>query len=282
MIPSMPYAPREYWGRLHQRGDLSAVGQSALPAAMNAWLYRILAGHVEAFLRRHRLLDLPPQAAFDVGSGTGYWVAFWHRLGVPRVDGCDLVPAAVDRLQELAHQQGWPDRFVVADIGEPGSLPSERYPMVSCCNVLLHLTDDDAFRRGLEAVAGLVAEGGHLLLVEPLLLHPEYAPPFDPARHSRARTREAYLAPLEAAGLVLVDLRAATVLANNPIEAGSPAAFRRYRAWWGFVSRRAKAGDGAARWLGPLLWLLDGIAIRTGAAPSSKLVLLRRPVGRQS
>ena len=39
----MSYQASEYWGDLHQRDDTSAVGQSGLPAAFNAWLYRILA-----------------------------------------------------------------------------------------------------------------------------------------------------------------------------------------------------------------------------------------------
>lgn len=273
----MGYSPSDYWRNLHRRGDLSAVGQSALPPGINRWLYAILARNLRAFVRRHGLDRPLPATVFDVGAGTGYWVRFWHTLGVMRVDGCDLVPEAVERLIAEASASGRADVFVAADVTDPAALPGDSYPLVSCMNVLLHVTEDAAFERALANVARLVAPGGHLLLVEPILLHAEYERPYDPAKHSRARPLARYRDPLAAAGLELVDLRAATVLANNPIEAGSPAAFRRYGRWWGFVSRRTKASPASARWIGPLVSALDRVAMRTGAAPTSKVALFRRP-----
>ena len=107
----MPYTPIDYWARLHERDDLSAVGQSGLPTAMNRWLYRALDRNVAAFLRRHGLSDPFPDRVFDVGAGIGFWVDAWHRRGAIRVDGCDLVPDAVTRLNERFGAGG---AFVVA------------------------------------------------------------------------------------------------------------------------------------------------------------------------
>ena len=130
----MPYDPSDHWSRLHARGDLSAVGQSGLPADLNAWLYRALERRVRWFVRRQHLLD-GVASVFDVGSGTGYWVRVWHDLGVARVDGCDLVPEAVERLNAAFGPRG--DRFVPADVGavDPG-LPDESFGLVSVMNVL--------------------------------------------------------------------------------------------------------------------------------------------------
>lgn len=271
----MPYVPDQYWSALHERGDLSAVGQAALPVELNRWLYRALARSLRRFVHRHRLDRPPPGRAFDVGAGTGYWVSFWHERGVGRVDGCDLVPAAVERLNQRFAERG--DAFVTADIVDGASLPGERYPLVSVMNVLLHITDDTAFDRALANVARLVAPGGHVLLAEPILLDPSFGRPPTPDQHSRARPLAAYRNPLVAAGLELVDIRGAVVLANNPIEARSPAQYRRYAGWWRWVASRAKREPGSARWLGPLVATADAIAIRTGAAPSSKFALFRRP-----
>jgi len=147
----MPYDPRDHWARLHARGDLSGVGQSGLPADLNAWLYKALERRVRWFVRRHDALD-GVTSVFDVGAGTGYWVRVWHDLGVPRVDGCDLVPAAVEGLE--AEFGARDDRFVAADIGAPDpGLPAGLYGLVSVMNVLLHLTDDESFRRALTSVA---------------------------------------------------------------------------------------------------------------------------------
>jgi SAM-dependent methyltransferase len=270
----MAYDPRDHWSQLHARGDLSSVGQSGLPADLNSWLYRALERRVRWFVRRHHALDGVTNV-FDVGSGTGYWVKVWHDMGVPRVDGCDLVPAAVERLEAAFGPAG--DRFVAADIGapEPG-LPAGPYGLVSVMNVLLHLTNDDAFRRALANVAGLVGPGGSLLLVEPILLDPSYGRVPTETQTSRARALAAYRDPLEAAGLRLVELRGALAMANNPIEAGSRTAYERYVRWWRWVARRAKASPGSIRWVGPLMLWLDRLALAAGAAPSSKIVLFRR------
>ncbi len=271
----MPYSAPEYWEQLHRRGDLSAVGQSALPASINAWLYRTLARNLGTFLRRHRLDRPIPARVLDVGAGTGYWIAFWRSRGTPRVDGCDLVPEAVERLRARFGSDG--GRFFAADISDPGALGVERYDLVSCMNVLLHVTDDELFGQALANVASLVAPGGALLLTEPILQRPEFARPHNPEQHSRARPLDAYRVPLEAAGLRLDALEPATVIANNPIEAGSPTSMRRLQAWWKFVARRSKQDPRSAWWLGRVLYYLDPLALRSGAAPSSKFALFRRP-----
>ena len=269
----MPYDPSDYWSSLHVRDDLSAVGQSALPPQINGWLYRALARNLKRFLGRHGLRRRRPARVLDIGVGTGYWVDFWQRQGA-RVDGVDLVPLAVERLRERYPDAG---QFWVADVAEPGSLGGERYDLVTCLNVLLHVTEDDAFRTALTNVADAVAPGGHLLLAEPILVQAQSERPYDPEKHSRARLLETYADPLRAAGLELVAVKAGTVLANNPIEAGSPAWMSRFQTWWKFVAGRSKRNPASGRWLGPLVYLADGVAIRTRAAPSSKFALFRRP-----
>jgi SAM-dependent methyltransferase len=271
----MSYEASEYWQELHQRDDTSAVGQSGLPAAFNAWLYRILARNLSRLLRRHGVLDPSPGRMFEVGSGRGDWIGFWRQRGVGRIDGGDLVPRAVERLNERFGSTG---TFVVAEFGAdtPPVTPEPAYPLVTVFNVLLHITDDDRFARALGQVAGLVGPGGRLVLVEPILFDAAFAKPFDPKASSRARPLDRYEAPLLAAGLERVSVGAAMVLANNPIEAGSPAAFRRYRKLWNWVAGRVRREPRSARWLGPLLLVGDRVAMATGAAPSSKLAIYRR------
>src|SRR5712691_10897183 len=86
----------DHWRALHRRRDLSGVGQSGLPPAMNRWLYRAQERQVTRLVDD---LNLRPSDVYEIGVGTGYWVAFWRRYGA-EVSGCDFVPDAVEHLGE--------------------------------------------------------------------------------------------------------------------------------------------------------------------------------------
>ena len=223
----MPYTPSQYWSRLHDRRDLSAVGQSGLPSTMNAQLYRILARNLRRFLRTHGLERVGP-SVFEVGAGSGYWFELWHELGAERIDGCDLVPAAVE---DLNNRFGNAGQFRVADIGND-ALGPETYDFVACMNVLLHLTDDVKFDHALDSIARLVRPGGKLLLTEPILYHDQFARPYDPELSSRARPLRRYRDPLEKLGLKLQAVAAGTAIGNNPIEARSRWLYFFWRGAW--------------------------------------------------
>jgi methyltransferase family protein len=269
----MPYTPSEYWNRLHNRRDLSAVGQSGLSTAMNQQLYRILARNLRSFLRRHGG-DRIRGRAFEVGAGTGYWIDFWRQLGADRVDGCDLVPVAVDDLNARFAQFG---TFHIADIGADGGLDFGTYDFVSCMNVLLHLTDDAKFDAALENIAGLVARGGRLLLTEPILMDASFERQYDPELHSRARPLRRYREGLESHGLELAAVKGATAIANNPIEGRWHWLFRVWRRAWATATLPSRINPDHARWVGPILYRLDPVLIAMGAAPSSKFALFVRP-----
>jgi SAM-dependent methyltransferase len=267
------YRPAEYWGRLHERGGLSAVGQSGLPPVMNHWLYRSWARSVERLADRFEL-PRPGSRMYEVGAGTGYWLDVWRRRGIVSVDGCDLSDVAVTDLNE---RYGTLGRFSVADISEPDAIGRDVYDLVDCQNVLLHIVDDERFDRALETIARLVAPGGVLLLAEPILRNSEFERTPDPGTASRARPLARYADGLEACGLELVALEGYAVVANNPIEGSSRRWFRFWRASWMTVVALCRVLPGNARWVGPLVYALDGVLCRTGAAPSGKLALFRRP-----
>ncbi len=269
----MPYVPSGYWSGLHDRRDLSAVGQSGLPAEMNEVLYRIQRRNLAAFLGRNGA-DRIAGAAFDVGSGSGYWVAEWLAAGAGSVDGCDLVPAAVERLQAEFGSSG---RFVVADVGGSAPLAESTYQFVSCMNVLLHLTDDRLFERALANIAGLLAANGRLLLAEPILNNAAFERPFNPDASSRARSLAAYRGGLERCGLRLVDLAPATAVAANPIESRTRLGFFAWRALWAGAGLPSKLRPANAGWTGAVLGALDPLLLKLGAAPSSKFALFERP-----
>lgn len=254
------YIPQEYWETLHTRDDLSAVGQSGLPAGFNAWLYQNGARNLDRFLARHLLQR--PLTVYDVGAGTGYWIEYWIRRGA-QVDGSDLVDTAVRRLSGR-----FPGDFTVLDIS--AERPAAQYELVSCMNVLLHIIDDAAFERALEHLAEAVAPGGALLIADTIAAR-EWA-----GTTSRARALDRYVVPLAAAGLQFRASAGTSVIGANPIER-SARLHPLWRLWWGGTSRIVRRSRLASRLVGRLIYAVDPILLRFGLEPAGKFALFERP-----
>jgi SAM-dependent methyltransferase len=251
-----------YWEAQHRRGGLRSVGQSGLSEGLNRWLYRTGERTLTRFTR-----GIDMSRIFEAGAGTGYWTSYWLARGAGRVDGCDLVPVAVERLNERFHGRG---TFVVADLaGEAAPAPGS-YTTVTAMNVLLHILDEDAFDRALAHLARLVGPGGHLLIADPVLLGG--TPVL--ADISRTRRLDRYVDVMGAQGLRLVGLAPTTVLGADPIEARGRLEGRMTRRWWHLVKAADRRGFGSLA--GTAIFLLDPIALRTGWAPTGKFLLFLR------
>jgi SAM-dependent methyltransferase len=269
-MPPDPFDAKAYWERLHEESSLRSVGQSGLPVQLNRHLYAIARRNVLGFVRSQGIVDPPPRRVFEAGAGTGFWVALWTSLGATTVDGCDLVPAAVERLRKA-----FPGSFTAGDLAEPGVIPADRsYDLVTAMNVLLHVLEDDQFVAGLRNLAGAVAPGGSLLLAEPALTRSAEPAP-RPGAASRARVLARYVEVLEPAGFTLSAIRPSTVVGANPIER-SHGRFGLYQGIWKRASRFAKGGPRRAEAAGVVLEGLDRILLPFGDAPSGKLILFRR------
>ncbi|HLO34933.1 MAG TPA: class I SAM-dependent methyltransferase [Candidatus Deferrimicrobium sp.] len=269
-MPADRFDAKAYWARLHEESSLRSVGQSGLPVELNRHLYAIARRNVLGFLRRNHAIDPPPARVFDAGAGTGFWTALWLSLGATTVDGCDLAPAAVERLRASL-----PGAFSDGDMADPGVVPGDAsYDLVTVMNVLLHILDDDRFVAALRNVAAAVAPNGRLLLAEPVLTRsPE--PELRPGASSRARVLSRYTDVLLPAGFVLEAVASSTVVGANPIERGHPR-FGPYLAIWNGASRWSKRGPRRAAAVGILLQWLDRLLLPFGEAPSGKLLLFRR------
>ena len=253
------YVPADYWARLHDRDDLSAVGQSALPAAFNSWLYRNGARNLRRFLSKR--LRKAPATVYDAGAGTGYWVDFWMNRGA-RVDGSDLVETAVRRLAKR-----FAGEFDVLDI--TAGAPQRTYELVSCMNVLLHVLDDTAFERALSNLAGAVAPGGYLLLAEPIARTEAVG------HQSRVRSINRYTEPLGRVGLRLRAIGGTSVIGADPIETSH----RLYPVWkfiWRLNSWVARRSQATAVLAGAVIYVLDPGLLAMGFSPSGKFALFQR------
>jgi SAM-dependent methyltransferase len=224
--------------------------------------------------RRLFLAQVPPLLprrsidVLDVGSGTGFYVDLWKRLGA-RVTGADLTATSVQRLR-ASH----PDcEFVQADVGAIKSgLPYRHFDVVSAFDVLFHIVDDDSYRRAFVNLSNRLTDGGLLLFTENFLSRSSLR-----SRHWVSRSLREIEAAIEVARMDVLSRRPVFVLMNEPVDSTS----RLHRIWWRNLARAAGKSEIAGGLLGACLCGAEvELAKRLRRGPSTEMMVCRkRPDG---
>jgi len=160
------FDPRAYWDSRHaKRFGPESAGFAGLGVSYNLWMYRVRRHVVCRELRKARI-EIARCDVLDIGSGTGFYIDLWSRLGARSVTGCDFAPYAVTslRTQFPAH------RFCELDI-TADALPDElgQFDLVSAFDILYHIVDDRKYAQAFRNVSALVRPGGFFILSENLL-----------------------------------------------------------------------------------------------------------------
>ncbi len=262
--------PGDYWeDRLRERPGLDGVGVSGLGPGFNRWAYHVRAVNFGRALREP-LRERPARRVLDVGSGTGFWIDRWGKLGAAEVVGSDLTEVVVERL--AASRPGLDVRRL--DIGAAGAIEAaglepSSFDYISAIDVLFHLLDGQAYRRAFVNAATLLRPGGMFIFSEDMT-------PGSGARRrkikvtrSAGRTRRTW----EAAGLQERYRSRMFVLMNFPSAGGSKAR-RRY----GRLERLIRPRPWLGGPIGATLFPLELALTRDGRqGPSTKLVVCRKP-----
>ncbi|WP_412070323.1 class I SAM-dependent DNA methyltransferase [Rubrivirga sp. IMCC43871] len=252
--------------RLQGTVDESSVGCAGFGRQYNRWLYRLRA-HV--FRRTVKALGLEVDRCrvLDVGSGTGFYLDQWSRLGARHLEGLDFTEAAVGHLRSR-----FPDlRFHRADISEwAGDGGEGPFDIVSAFDVLFHIVDDAKYQAALDGIARLLRPGGTLLFSDNFAHHER--PKSSPYHYSRTLTE--IQRRVEAAGLELHSRRPMFVLMNAPDDSTSPL----LRGWWRLLTAFAQRGERAGWLAGAALYPIDrALTYLLHEGPTTELAVCRRP-----
>jgi SAM-dependent methyltransferase len=260
--------PQEFWDRrLSRHFDLQGVGCQILGRHYNAWLYRV---RRRVFLSSiHSLrLDWRHARVADIGSGTGFYVELWKRLGVTSLVGLDFTPTAVSRLRV----QYPAFTFVQADISKPLTQDAGGpFDAISAIDVLFHIMEDEGYAQSLRTLSAMLAPGGYLLFTD-CFLHGRT----QRARHNVWRPLHQIEGWLRACGLSPVRRRPVFVLMNVPADSPRP----RARALWDACMRRVQASEAVGFLAGAVLFpveLLLTTVLRE--SPSTELLICRKEPG---
>lgn len=260
---------RQYWEqRLHDGPTLENTGWLGWGAQFNKWMYRVRARlfvkRVGAALSRFAI-PVDRAEVLDIGSGTGFYIDLWRRLGVRGIACCDLTEAAVRGLRER-----YPDvQCARADIGEP-ALPyaAETFEAISCMDVLFHIIDDQRYKRAFQNCANLLKRGGLLIFTENAL-HGETLRGENQVSRSLAEIEGC----IRAARLTIVERRPVFVLMNTPIDSG----YAGLKKFWSILRACARRYPKIGFIAGPVLYPLEMVLtsiLREG--PSTEMLICRR------
>src|SRR5437879_6321396 len=94
------FDPQRYWERrLQAHPGIEGVGYLGLSSQFIEQQYHSRERQVELVLRHYALDNLAGHSVLDIGSGTGFWLNFWHKHGASRVAALDFAQTSVDRLK---------------------------------------------------------------------------------------------------------------------------------------------------------------------------------------
>ncbi|HJE58701.1 MAG TPA: class I SAM-dependent methyltransferase [Nocardiopsis listeri] len=252
---------RDFWEhRLEGDWTESGVGYRALGRPFNSWMYRV---REEVFLRE--VTRLAPRGArvLDAGSGTGFYVDLWDRLGAGTVTGCDMAHAAVERLRGRFPQH----RFVRQDVSDLDAFEDASFDAASCMDVLFHITDDDRYAAAFGSLGRVVRPGGALIISENCLQRPEQR-----GEHQVNRTLETITSLADEAGFDVVRRVPMLVLMNAQVDAALP-----WRKVWGGFLRAVTITAFTGGLAGSLLYRVDRRLVRgRREGPTTELLVLRR------
>jgi nicotinate-nucleotide adenylyltransferase len=198
------YRPKEFWEqRLGEHFDLRGTGETGLPLAYNQACYALRRHELERALRDAGV-TLAGKRVLDVGSGTGFFVAFYLERGAD-VTGLDLAEVSVERLRGRFPNA----QFLRADVSD--QVPGGTFDVVNAFDVLYHITDHAKWSAAIRHLAGAVAPGGVFVLTD------LFGEGGHEAEHNVIRPLAQYRDALGAAGLTLGRMYPTHVLLNRAL-----------------------------------------------------------------
>jgi SAM-dependent methyltransferase len=162
------YQPKKAFERYHdaalEAGDFTDEG--TIKKGHDPLRTRYHYNAVENAILEHFVVDggARPSSVLDIGSGAGHWIEFYHRLlGAGRVVGAEISAPLAAALSER-YTDDPAISVLELDVGSQTFSLDERFDVVNAIGVMFHVVEDEAWRRAVRNLGGLLAPGGVLIV----------------------------------------------------------------------------------------------------------------------
>ncbi|MGA9532634.1 MAG: class I SAM-dependent methyltransferase [Anaerolineales bacterium] len=261
------HSGKEYWERrLGTDFDFRGVGISALGRGYNQWLYQVRAIAFDRVIRWLQL-DWPRVDVLDIGSGTGFYIKQWNRLGVHSVTGTDITQIAVDTLR-TQFASGNIEQLDITTPSLPDAVRQRSYDVASAFDVLFHIKDDDDYTRALQNIHTILAPKGYLLYSDTF--------PRKIGEHRKTlvhRTLDEVTDHLQAAGFRIIGSFPMFLVMNRPTDETSFL----WRFGWRLMTLPVRVWDPLGWALGAIYFLPEAFLVSLArSSPTTKIMICQK------
>jgi len=154
------YDPRSFWNaRFERYGHTGEVDKLLYTYDQGQRLRAI-----DKILSRAHITINSSTEILDVGCGTGDLIWSFRKYGGPTTTGIDVSNETIDYARR---RFAGSSKVRLHTIGvEEMDLPLDSFDLVTCINVLQHITDDRKFLKAVENITKVSRMGGHILTMD--------------------------------------------------------------------------------------------------------------------
>ena len=263
------FSSGEYWQKRVQGDiDLGVVGQRSLGRAYNEYIYKRRTDVLQEILASIHF-DPGLYNILDIGCGSGYYVSYWHTLGIRQLQGVDISADSISKLQKLYPEY----TFTQADITEEDSAKhlAGKFSIITIFDVLYHITDDEKVRTLLKTVSACLKEDGYVIIFDQLCKHDYMLSP-----HVKFRSEEMFASLLRQADLGVIKKEPLFVFLAPPIY-GHKSIDVLVSGFYKIMGYLMKASYPIGNIMGRWVYNLDGILRKSNiSTPNHALFLIQK------
>lgn len=256
---------KNYWEkRLNDNYGLQGTGYIGLGKKYNAWMYRV---RKKVVLKKLNELKFNYKDAdvLDIGSGSGFYIDIWNKIGVKSLMGCDITSISIKNLKNM-----YPNReFLELDISSNMIPISKKFDFISAFDVLFHIVDDDKYATAIKNIYNLLKPGGLLMFSENFVHTKSLHNPYQ-------STRSLYdiQSLLIESGFLILERSPMFYFMNAPVDSTSILINK----FWNLIKRVVYKGEKLGSITGSLLYLLEiAMVSLKKESPSTELMICRKP-----